>query len=237
MKASSLVRPSLLVGFAGLLVSGCASVQQWREKLKKPEPPTFAPTTVFTPTTVADRVTVDSALLQRPTTDFGLGPGDPLEIEGLGDVGTRSRATVGPDGKIYFYILPGIDVWGMTVAEARARVAREMRNFVRAEQPISMSLRTAGSSRIWVLGRLNKPGVYTMAGPMTLLEAVAVAGGPSPAAGVMTAAGTIGVSNGRGATDEAADFSRSFVIRQGKILRVDFDRLLRQGDMSQNIYL
>src|SRR5439155_10335279 len=33
------------------------------------------------------------------------------------------------------------------------------------------------------------------------------------------------------------DLRRSFVIRQGKLLPVDFDRLLRKGDLSQNIYL
>jgi len=36
---------------------------------------------------------------------------------------------------------------------------------------------------------------------------------------------------------EAADLQRGFVIRQGKMLPVDFNRLLREGDLSQNIYL
>jgi protein involved in polysaccharide export with SLBB domain len=33
------------------------------------------------------------------------------------------------------------------------------------------------------------------------------------------------------------DLPNSFVLRQGQLLKVDFYRLLRRGDMSQNIYL
>jgi protein involved in polysaccharide export with SLBB domain len=36
---------------------------------------------------------------------------------------------------------------------------------------------------------------------------------------------------------ELADLRHSFVMRQGEFLPVDFHRLLREGDMSQNIYL
>jgi polysaccharide export outer membrane protein len=40
-----------------------------------------------------------------------------------------------------------------------------------------------------------------------------------------------------GATDELADFSHSFVLREGRLLPVDFERLVQHGDLSQNIYL
>ncbi len=267
MKVSRLAVTIALLGSA--CFSGCSSVEKWREAHKRPEPPTFAPTTVFTPAPVADRVTVDASLLQRPTSEFRLGPGDQLEIEVLGDIATRARTTVGPDGKIYFYILPGIDVWGATLAEARDRIVQQLQKFVREEQPVSVTLRSVQSQRVWVLGRLNRPGVYAMAGPMTLLEAIAEAGGPAPAtAGAMTlaptaamgATGAAGISargsssaafsassavpammmigtNARGSADEAGDLSRAFIIRQGKMLHVDFQRLLREGDMTQNIYL
>ncbi len=40
-----------------------------------------------------------------------------------------------------------------------------------------------------------------------------------------------------GINEELADLSHSFVLRQGKLLPIDFNRLLKRGDMSQNIYL
>ncbi len=56
------------------------------------------------------------------------------------------------------------------------------------------------------------------------------------------AGGTLSLANyqdqeAAGIGEELADLSRSFVIRQGKLLPIDFAQLLKGGDMSQNIYL
>ena len=181
---------------------------------------------------------LDPALLQRPKAEYRLGPGDVLEIEIVGDLNSRVRTVVGPDGKVYFNMLPGIDVWGMTLGQARAKMVQEMQRYVREEQPISVSLRSAESQKIWVLGRLNKPGAYSLVGPMTLLEAVSAAGGPATTATFVPRAGG-GAATGSMSSnvDDTADLSRAFVLRKGQLLRVNFEKLLREGDMSQNIYL
>ncbi len=216
---------------AGLLTAGCATS-------RRPAAPATIPAS-FTPTPAGARAPLDAALLARPNLEYRLGPGDLLQVEVVGDLATRSRTVVGPDGKIYFNVLPGIDVWGMTLAQARERLVREMQQFVREPQPISLTLLGAESQRIWVLGRLNKPGIYRLGGPMTLLEAIAEAGGPSPASAFATMSGSVGLAGSarQGATDEAADLGRSFIIRQGRMIPVDFQKLLREGDMSQNIFL
>jgi protein involved in polysaccharide export with SLBB domain len=189
------------------------------------------------PVAVDNAPAVDSSLLLRPNFEYRLGPGDVLDIEVLGDVSTQTACVVGPDGKIYFYLLPGIDVWGLTLPRAREAIVQEMQKLVREQQPVSVSLRKAESQRIWLLGRLNKPGIYSMAGPMTLLEALSEAGGPAPAGTFASMSGAVGLTPSRGGVDEAADLRRSFIIRDGRMLRVDFNRLLREGDMSQNVYL
>jgi protein involved in polysaccharide export with SLBB domain len=63
-----------------------------------------------------------------------------------------------------------------------------------------------------------------MAAPMTVLESIALAGGTL-------------TSSESGTTEDLADLSNAFIIREGERLPVDFERLLRRGDMSQNIYL
>lgn len=213
-----------------LLFSGCNSMSR-RNAKSNVIPPNF------TPAAVAETPVVDPGLLQRPTFEYRLGPGDMLDIEVLGDVNTQSSTVVGPDGKIYFYLLPGIDVWGLTLTQARERLVQEMQKLVREQQPVSVTLRKPENQRIWLLGRLNKPGIYSMAGPMTLLEALSEAGGPAPAGAFASLNGPVGVTSSRGASDEAADLSRAFIIRDGRMLHIDFSRLLREGDMSQNVYL
>src|ERR1043166_620550 len=173
---------------------------------------------------------VSSELLKPQTNLFTLGPGDKLEIELLGDPTSKTVTTVGPDGKIYFNLLSALDVWGLTLAQTKTLIEQELGKFIRDQIQVSLTLRAVESQRVWLLGRLQSPGVYPMPAPMTLLEAISLAGG------TMTLANTRDV-NVLPSSEELADFRRSFVMRQGKLLPVDFDRLLRQGDLSQNIYL
>ena len=211
---------------AGLLLAllaGCAS-----------RGPVFEPRARFT-TLVGETVTNELSpdMLRAGNDLFTLGPGDQVEIEivgstnavsNAGETAERAAVTVGPDGKIYFNLLPGLDVWGLTLAQTRSLLEKEFAKYVKNEPQIAVTLRGVGSKYVWLLGRLNKPGIYPMAGPMTLLESIAVAGGTSRSASQVT-------------TEELADLRHSFVVRGGQFLHVDFYRLLREGDTSQNIYL
>src|SRR6266568_4171822 len=171
------------------------------------------------------------------TNRFTLGPGDRLEIELLGDETTRSTALVGPDGKIYFHLLPALDVLGLTLPQTKELLERGLTQYVREQPKVALTLRAAESKRVWLLGRLNLPGIYPMAGPMTLLEAISLASG-SATAGSAASSSSQGLTlNFGGGMEDAADLRRSFVLRQGQLLAVDFYRLLREGDLSQNIYL
>lgn len=213
-------------------LSGCATV---------PLPTARTGEAVVAPLTglveVAPDQALEAGLLQAPATLFRLGPGDVLEIEVMGDVTSRATVTVGPDGKIYYYLLSGLDVWGLTLAEARERLGTQLQKFVREKPVVSLSLRTVASQRVWLLGRVNSPGVYVLGGPTTLLDAIAQAGGLSSPTALSSLAASLGLNTASAASPESADLARSFVIRQGKILRVDFQRLLREGDRAQNIYL
>ncbi len=172
----------------------------------------------------------DPAWLEPPTQLFTLGPGDRVEIELLGDPISRVTTVVAPDGKIYFNLLPGIDVWGMTLSQAKAALDAELSKYVRQQPQVSLVLRGIESKRIWVLGRVQAPGVYPIAAPMTLLEAVSLAGGTMSLS-------TFQDQSAAGIGEELADLRHSFLVRQGKLLPVDFQRLLTQGDVSQNVYL
>jgi protein involved in polysaccharide export with SLBB domain len=167
--------------------------------------------------------TLDSALLKPTTNEFRLGPGDMLEVEVVGRTETMTPALVGPDGKIYFDLLPGLNVWGLTLRQTRDLIERGMAEYVKHPR-VSVTLREVRSSRIWVLGRINTPGVYSLNMPTTLLEAIARAGG------LFTSAFT-------GTTEELADLKHSFVMRRGQFLAVNFEKLLYEGDTTQNIYL
>jgi protein involved in polysaccharide export with SLBB domain len=165
---------------------------------------------------------VKAEWLKPPTNLFRLGPTDVIEIETLGEASSRVQSAVGPDGKIYYGLLPGVFVWGLTLAETRDLLEKEMSKYLRVKPEMTVTLRTVGSQRVWVMGSVQNPGVYTMRAPMRVIEAVAQAGGPLADPGM-----NAGVPN----------LDYSFLLREGVPVRLDFARLIRNGDLSQNIYL
>ncbi len=173
---------------------------------------------------------VSQDLLKPSEELFTLGPGDRLEIELLDDLGSRTTTAVGPDGKLYFNLLPGLDVWGLTLTQTKELLEKEFSKFIKEKPQVSLTLRDIASKRVWLLGRFQAPGVYSMTNSTTLLDAVLHAGGPATIVGERDLAQA-------NSSDELADLQRSFVIRKGKFLPVDFTALLKQGDLSQNIYL
>ena len=174
---------------------------------------------------------LDPALLRAPTNLFTLGPGDKLDIELTDETNSLTTTVVGPDGKIYFSLLPGTDVWGLTLGQTRQVLQHEMSRYVRGTPQINVSLRDVQSKHVWLLGRFQQPGVYNMAAPPTLLEAIASAGGSQSFAGQRQ------ISEGGPLGEDLADLEHSFVVRNNKMLPVNFERLLDKGDLTQNIYL
>jgi protein involved in polysaccharide export with SLBB domain len=167
--------------------------------------------------------TIDPQLLQPDRNLFTLGPGDRIEIEIIGQPASRTEVAVGPDGKVYYDLLPGTDVWGLTIGQAKRQLETGLEKYTAGVQ-VSVTLRAVGSKYIWMLGSLDRPGTYPVTAPTTLLEAMSLAGGTRRA---QSAASTVDV----------ADLRHAFVIRKGTPMTVDFQRLLEQGDMTQNIYL
>lgn len=218
---------SLLLTF--LLLAGCSTGKPQYDNTNsvKPAPAVAGASQTGTATLTNE---LDRLLLETPTRMFTLGPGDRLELELIGDPLSRTTTVVGPDGKLYFNLLPGVDVWGLTLTDAKALLESSFTNFHREQPRIAMTLRGVESKRFWVLGSVQVPGVYAMATPKTLLESIAMAGGTLSMTSFQDQAAA-------GIGEELADLKRSFVLRQGRLVPVDFNRLLYEGDLSQNIYL
>jgi protein involved in polysaccharide export with SLBB domain len=224
------MKTALIASFSALLLAGCATSTSKSGTFSTvpgtPSDSNFAAPGRPAMTNVSGEVVktpVTPDMLQPASIPFTLGPGDSIEIEIIGNPTSRAITPVGLDGKIYYNLLPGLDVWGLTLEQTRVLLEKELAKYVTQPQ-VGLTLRVVGSKYVWVLGRLNRPGIYPLTGSMTLLESLALAGGTARSASQVT-------------SQELADLRHSFVVRQGKFLPVDFQRLLKMGDMSQNIYL
>ncbi len=162
-------------------------------------------------------------LLNPSRAHYRIGIGDEVEIEIVGILGTREITFVMPDGMIYYNLAGGVKAEDLSVTELAERLAEKLKLNYSSPQ-ISITLKEIKSRRFWILGQVFKPGLYPLTQPTTLIEAISLAGG-------------LFTSRFTGTTEELADLNKSFLIRDDKILPVDFHALMVNGDMGQNIYL
>ena len=153
-----------------------------------------------------------------------LGPGDTLNLQ-LFDMpdSVRTEVPVGPDGRISFLQVRDIMAAGLTIDELRAKMDEALAKFY--QNPHSIVIPVAYYSKKYLmLGAVVNKGVYTFDRPLRVIEAIARAGGLETG---LYAARTV----------ELADLQRSFLLRNGKRVPVDFEGLFQRGDLSQNIPL
>jgi protein involved in polysaccharide export with SLBB domain len=153
-----------------------------------------------------------------------LGPGDLLNFSLFGQTElSRPDVAIAPDGTVSFLEAQNVMAAGLTIDQLRSRFDEELAKYRRA--PRTMITPAAfRSKKYFMLGRVAQRGVFVLDRPMTIIEAVANAQGLETAL----------VENH---TMELADYSRSFLMRRGQRLAVNFEKLFQQGDLSQNVAL
>lgn len=152
------------------------------------------------------------------STSYRIGPEDALEIAVWKDESLKSTVLVRPDGAISFPLVGELAAAGRTASELRDEIARRLARFV-PDAEVSVSVVRVASYRVYVIGRVNKPGDFVVGRPIDVLQLLALAGGITPFA----------------AEDEIRIIRR--VGGRQVALPFDYKRLRKDGDLSQNIVL
>ncbi|MFZ4773830.1 MAG: polysaccharide biosynthesis/export family protein [Terrimicrobiaceae bacterium] len=153
-----------------------------------------------------------------------LGAGDVLSIQFYGRPElTRPQVTVAPDGTISYLSATGVEVRGKTIDQARGVIEATLTKYYRTPKIIVTPIQLL-SKNYTIMGMVKASGVFPLEQPITLIEALARSGG------------TVSGLFDRRYVD-LADLERSFIMRDGKRLPVNFRKLMLEGDMSQNVAL
>jgi polysaccharide export outer membrane protein len=107
---------------------------------------------------------------------FALGPGDRIEISVWREETLEKIVFVRPDGKISFPLIGDIQAEGRTVDELREVIQERISEYV-PDSPVSVILDNLGSSRVFVIGKVARPGAIPLSGEMRILQALSVSGG------------------------------------------------------------
>jgi polysaccharide export outer membrane protein len=107
---------------------------------------------------------------------YRIGPEDLLEIAVWHEDALRKEVLVRPDGGISFPLVGEVQAAGKTVPEIRDEIARRLQKYI-PDPAVSVSILKVGSQRVYVIGKVNKPGDFPVGRYVDVLQALSMAGG------------------------------------------------------------
>ncbi len=113
-------------------------------------------------------------------TDYRIGMGDKLSVR-VFQVPDLSFETLVVDtsGNIQMPLIGAVQSAGLTAGELSTEIGRLLASRYLRDPQVTVTVSEAASQKITVDGAVTRPGVYEMRGSTTLLQAVAMAEGPS----------------------------------------------------------
>lgn len=154
----------------------------------------------------------------QSATQYVIGPEDVLEVNVWDEARFSRPVPVRPDGKISLPLLNDIQAAGLTPLQLAAVITEMLRKFVSQPQ-VTVTVTAATSQRVYILGEVARPGPTPLLPNMTILQAIASAGGIS----------------------QFANQKRIYLLRteNGKQSRFPFNykQAIREDTMKQNILL
>jgi len=113
--------------------------------------------------------------------EYRLGYGDVIEVKFFNDSQFNETVPVRPDGRISLQRVGDINVVGMTPSELDNIITEAFTKILR-NPDVTVIVREFGGQQCYVMGEVEHPGAYPITRGMTLLRAVAAAGGPKTGA-------------------------------------------------------
>ena len=110
--------------------------------------------------------------------DYRIGPQDTLEINVFQLNDLNRTVQVDSSGRILLPLLGQVPASGRTSGELSEDLARRLEKSYVNNPQVTVIVKDAQGQRITVDGAVTQPGVYSLTGPTTLMQAVALAKGP-----------------------------------------------------------
>ena len=111
-----------------------------------------------------------------PPAGYVIGPEDVLAIVFWREKDLSTDAAVRPDGMVTVPLLNDVHAAGLTPEQLRERIQAGASKFV--EDPtVTVVVKAINSRKVFITGLVAKPGQYPLAGPTSVMQLIAMAGG------------------------------------------------------------
>ena len=154
---------------------------------------------------------------------YKIQPGDVLEVSVWKEENMSRTALVRPDGGMSFPLVGDIQAAGESVENLGATITERLSKYI-PDPVVTVSMQQLSGNKIYVVGKVARPGVYVANSYVDVVQAIAMAGGMTPFASV----NKIKIVRRKGKELEAYPF-RFSDIEKGKDLQQNI--VLRSGDI------
>ena len=113
----------------------------------------------------------------RPSRDYIIGAEDLIEIQVFGVEQLTRTVRVNSRGQVSLPLVGTLQLGGLTGPAAEEVIRTKLAESFMQDPQVSLFIKEYTSQRVIIEGAVNKPGVYPLRGPTTLLQSLAVAGG------------------------------------------------------------
>lgn len=114
--------------------------------------------------------------------EYRIGKEDVLEVVVYREPELSRVVPVRPDGRISLPLAGEVEAAGKTPTELRDGLVKMLSPYVH-DATVNVVVREVNASKVFVLGEVIHPGGFPLRGPMSVVQAIAVAGGRTPYAG------------------------------------------------------
>lgn len=111
--------------------------------------------------------------------EYRVGESDILQVSVWKEPDLSKTVNVRPDGMISLPLIGELKVMGMTSGEIQDAVASKLKSYL-LNPRVTVEITEIKSRRVFITGEVIRPGLYPLAGPTTVLQLIAQAGGFTP---------------------------------------------------------
>jgi len=114
-----------------------------------------------------------------PADTYVVQPGDLLIVDVWKEKDLQRELMVRPDGGLDFPLIGNIDVSGKTVDQLRQEIVTKLAKYV-PDPVVTLSVKQSLGNKIYVIGKVNKPGDFIVIRNTDVMQALSMAGGLNP---------------------------------------------------------
>ncbi len=107
---------------------------------------------------------------------YKIQPGDILSISVWREPDMQLEVLVKPDGRLSFPLVGELSALGKTTEQLKKEVTEGLTKYI-PDLSVNVAVKQPAGNKIYVIGKVNKPGEFVMSRQLDVMQALSIAGG------------------------------------------------------------